>query len=109
MIVHDIVQVVSPDAKTSTPAGRWIVATRDDEQIACTLARTCQEYAAVPGIVYYVERHIEDCPGRATDPRDLREDLIVPSGCRCQDVQDRPGTISGGSVDGRDVGGRRTA
>lgn len=88
-IVFDVVQIVSPGAMTSTPAGRWAVGffSKRDRDISETpekeaeaFAAQCQEYTKVPGITYRVERHRELCPGRAKYPNETHE----TSQCRCR-------------------------
>lgn len=70
MVIFDVVQVVSPGALTSTPAGRWHVFAFDREAEAERNASACQACATVPGIAYRVEAHDEECPGRAHSRRD---------------------------------------
>lgn len=69
MIVFDIVLIVTPGARTSIPAGRWFIASRDQFESAEKEAREYNAHCAIEGMDYVVEVHDEESVERAPTVR----------------------------------------
>jgi hypothetical protein len=97
VIVFDVVMVVSCGARTSVPVGRWWVDTWDSKSEADRRAdryNVCR-HADDGGYIYLVERHDEECRGRAP----LIGEMRISGACTCRTSQDAPRAIGTGSVD----------
>lgn len=65
MIVHDVVQIVSPDTRSSYTPGRWMCETHDDEATARERAAVFNQCCRSESIRYKVESHDEESLCRA--------------------------------------------